>query len=59
LRVINEVISGFLEQNIRVLFGSGREATNAKVAKLARLAKEAKCEILVINDGDVRAEPAA
>ena len=40
-----------------MLFGSGREATNDKVAKLARLSKEAKYEILVINDSDVRAEP--
>ena len=57
LPVIEKVISDFPEQNIRVLFGSGREATNDKVAKLARLAKEAKYEILVINDSDVRAEP--
>jgi len=57
LPVIQRVISDFPEQDIRVLFGSGRVATNDKVAKLARLAKEAKYEILVINDSDVRAEP--
>lgn len=57
LPIIEKVIADFPERNIRVLFGSGREATNDKVAKLARLAKEARYEILVINDSDVRAEP--
>jgi ceramide glucosyltransferase len=57
LPIIEKVIADFPQQDIRVLFGSGRVATNDKVAKLARLAKEAKYEILVINDSDVRAEP--
>src|ERR1017187_8956737 len=57
LPVIEKVIADFPEQSIRVLFGSGREATNDKVAKLARLSGEAKYEILVVNDSDVRAEP--
>jgi ceramide glucosyltransferase len=57
LPIIEKVIADFPERDIRVLFGTGREATNDKVAKLARLAKEAKYETLVINDSDVRAEP--
>jgi len=57
LPIIEKVISDFPGSHIRVLFGSGRDATNDKVAKLARLAKEAKYEVLVINDSDVRAEP--
>jgi ceramide glucosyltransferase len=57
LPIIEKMIADFPQQDIRVLFGSGRDATNDKVAKLARLAKEAKYEILVINDSDVRAEP--
>ena len=57
LPVIEKVIADFPKQSIRVLVGSGREATNDKVAKLARLSQEAKYEILVINDSDVRAEP--
>ncbi len=57
LPIIEKVIADFPERSIRVLFGSGRAATNDKVAKLARLAKEARYEILVINDSDVRAEP--
>ena len=57
LPVIEQVMRDFPERQIRVLFGSGREATNDKVAKLVRLSKEAKYETLVINDSDVRAEP--
>src|SRR5271166_5291643 len=57
LSVIEQVVHDFPECKIRVLFGSGRAATNDKVAKLARLSNEAKYEFLVINDSDVRAEP--
>ena len=57
LPVIERVIADFPECRIRVLFGSGRIATNDKVAKLARLTNEAHYEYLVINDSDVRAEP--
>jgi ceramide glucosyltransferase len=57
LPVIEKVIADFPKRNVRVLFGSGREATNDKVAKLARLSQEAQYETLVINDSDVRAEP--
>src|SRR5271165_1820884 len=57
LSVIEQIIHDFPECKIRVLFGSGRVATNDKVAKLARLTSEARYEYLVINDSDVRAEP--
>ncbi len=57
LSVIEEIVRDFPECKIRVLFGSGRVATNDKVAKLARLTSEARYEYLVINDSDVRAEP--
>ena len=57
LSVIEKIIHDFPECRIRVLFGSGRVATNDKVAKLARLTSEAQYEHLVINDSDVRAEP--
>src|SRR5271167_2952415 len=57
LPVIEKVTRDFPECRIRVLFGSGRVATNDKVAKLARLTNEARYECLVINDSDVRAEP--
>jgi ceramide glucosyltransferase len=57
LSVIEKIVHDFPQCKIRVLFGSGRVATNDKVAKLARLTSEAQYEHLVINDSDVRAEP--
>jgi ceramide glucosyltransferase len=57
LPVINQLIADFPNRPIRVLFGSGRSATNDKVAKLARLVSEAQHEIVVISDSDVRVQP--
>lgn len=54
---IDQLQRDFPDRVIRVLFGSGRVATNDKVAKLARLSKEAAYEYLVINDSDVRVRP--
>lgn len=47
----------FPERQIRILFGSGRVAVNDKVARLVRLTNEAKYDLFVITDGDVRVEP--
>jgi ceramide glucosyltransferase len=45
------------ERQIRVLLGSGRVAVNDKVARLTRLTNEAKYDIFIITDGDVRVGP--
>jgi ceramide glucosyltransferase len=57
LPVIRRLIQDFPDRQIRVLYGSGSNGFNNKVAKLARLVREAQHEVLVISDSDVRVEP--
>ncbi|MGA2511232.1 MAG: glycosyltransferase [Candidatus Acidiferrales bacterium] len=57
LPVIEKVVRDFPERRIRVLLGSGRVAINDKVARLVRLTSEAKYDLFVITDGDVRVRP--
>lgn len=55
--VLERLKHDFPERQIRILFGSSRKAINDKVAKLVRMVSEARHEVLVINDSDVRVEP--
>jgi ceramide glucosyltransferase len=55
--VIQRVIAEFPERHIRLFVGSEYLGTNRKVNNLARLAQEARHEILVLTDGDVRVGP--
>ena len=57
LPLIDRLKREFPARKIRVLFGSGRDAANDKVAKLARMAGEAQYEYVVISDSDVRVRP--
>jgi len=55
--LVERLRRNFPEQAIRVLHGSGRVATNDKVAKLERMVREAQYELVVISDSDVRVRP--
>jgi ceramide glucosyltransferase len=55
--VLKKLMSDFPERQIRLLYGSGRDAINDKVARLVRLVSEAQHDMLVITDGDVRVRP--
>ena len=55
--VLERLIRDFPDRSIRVLFGADKDALNDKAAKLARLVREARHEVVVISDSDVRARP--
>jgi ceramide glucosyltransferase len=55
--VLEKLARDFPECKIRLLFGSGRQAINDKVARLVRLTNEAKYDLFVITDSDVRVGP--
>jgi ceramide glucosyltransferase len=55
--MIRRIIAEFPERKIRLLVGAEHFGANRKVNKLARLAREAQNEVLVLTDGDVRVGP--
>ncbi|MGC1968314.1 MAG: glycosyltransferase [Candidatus Acidiferrales bacterium] len=55
--LLEQLVRDFPERRIRLLFGSGRDAVNDKVARLTRLVSEAQNDIFVITDSDVRVQP--
>ena len=57
VEVIRRIIAEFPERRVRLLIGAEPRGANQKVSKLCRLAREARHEILVLSDGDVRVGP--
>lgn len=55
--LIQRLIADFPQQRIRLFVGAEQIGANRKVNMLARLAREAQHEILVLTDGDIRVTP--
>ncbi len=55
--ILERLVKDFPDRNIRVLLGSGRDWVNDKVARLDRLTHEARFDLFVITDADVRVRP--
>jgi ceramide glucosyltransferase len=55
--IVHRLIQEFPDRAIRLLIGAENLGANRKVNKLARMAGEARHEILALSDGDVRVGP--
>jgi ceramide glucosyltransferase len=55
--VIEKIIAAFPRRSIRLLVGSEPVGVSDKVNKLCRMAREARYDLLLVSDSDVRVEP--
>lgn len=54
---IRKLIAGFPQRSLRLLVGSEPLGVSDKVNKLCRMAREARHDLLIVCDSDVRVEP--
>jgi ceramide glucosyltransferase len=57
LPVLRKLMQDYPNTNIRLLYGPDHLAINDKVARLERLSKEARYDVWVLADADVRVQP--
>ena len=57
--VVQKLIADFPGRSIRLIVVTERLGPNSKVSNLCRLVREARHDLLVITDSDVRVEPRA
>jgi ceramide glucosyltransferase len=57
LPVLHKLMRDYPNTNIRLLYGPDHLAINDKVARLDRLSKEARYDVWVLADADVRVQP--
>jgi ceramide glucosyltransferase len=55
--VIRELMESFPARSIRLLIGAADLGPSSKVNKLCRLTREARSDLLIINDSDIRVTP--